>query len=250
MKSQLCLLVDMQESLDPSTSVLYAQVRKAGPSHGHDEEGHLRLKAHPSNVTSVWLGDVTTTLLRVVSGVSTPLVQQSPRFDEQRWIITAKSGDLNLEVESLPYWGFGLITRCYLNKITLRGPLEQRARIVYDLVSSLGHKPWEVSRKGSFNRKIGEYASNEKSWKEHIERAKWDLNEMIENTLSQKGESPEIEIARNALADDNAPAVLRALARLEADSIDIEIEEVDPDGAVYSLDEAHIPLVDLSSEEE
>ena len=73
---------------------------------------------------------------------------------------------------------------------------------------------------------------------------------MIENTLSQKGESPEIEIARNALADDNAPAVLRALARLEADSIDIEIEEVDPDGAVYSLDEEHIPLVDLSSEEE
>ena len=73
---------------------------------------------------------------------------------------------------------------------------------------------------------------------------------MIENTLSQKGESPEIEITRNALADDNAPAVLRALARLEADSIDIEIEEVDPDGVVYSLDEEHIPLVDLSSEEE
>jgi hypothetical protein len=73
---------------------------------------------------------------------------------------------------------------------------------------------------------------------------------MIEETLSAKGNSEEIEIARNALADDNAPAVLRALARLEADSVDIKIEEVDPDGTSLSVDFEEIPLVDLTLEEE
>ena len=57
-------------------------------------------------------------------------------------------------------------------------------------------------------------------------------------------------IARNALADDNAPAVLRALSRIEADSIDVEVEDVSPDGMVLQIDEDAVPFVDLSSEEE
>ena len=240
----------MQGTLDPLTSVLYAQVRKAEASHGHDQNGNLRPKAHPANITPVWLGDIAATLLRVITGITTPQVKQSPRFDEQRWVITAKSGDLDIEIQSQPYWGFGLITRCYVNTITFTGPIEQRARIVFDLVASLGHKPWEISYKGAFNRKIGNVKSNEIMWREHINRAKEDLNEMIEETLSAKGNSEEIEIARNALADDNAPAVLRALARLEADSVDIEIEEVDPDGTSLSVDFEEIPLVDLTLEEE
>ena len=73
---------------------------------------------------------------------------------------------------------------------------------------------------------------------------------MIEATLQAKGDSPEIETARNALADDNAPAVLRALARIEADSIEIEVEDVSPDGMTLTFDEDEIPFVDLSSEEE
>ena len=157
---------------------------------------------------------------------------------------------MDIEIQSQPYWGFGLITRCYVNTISFTGPIEQRARIVFDLVASLGHKPWEISNKGAFNRKIGNVKSNEIMWREHINRAKEDLNEMIEETLSAKGNSEEIEIARNALADDNAPAVLRALARLEADSVDIEIEEVDPDGTSLSVDFEEIPLVDLTLEEE
>jgi len=240
----------MQGTLDPLTSVLHAQVRKAEASHGHDQDGNLRPKAHPANITSIWLGDVAATLLKVVSGISTPQVKQSPRFDEQKWIVTAKSGDLSIEIQSQPYWGFGLITRCYVNTITFTGPLEQRARIVFDLVAALGHKPWEVSFKGAFNKRIGNVKSNENVWREHINRAKEDLNEMIEETLSAKGDSEEIEIARNALADDNAPAVLRALARIEADSIDIEVEEVDPDGKTLSIDFEDIPLVDLTQEEE
>ena len=87
-------------------------------------------------------------------------------------------------------------------------------------------------------------------WREHVKRAKSDLNELIEVTLLEKGNSEDIEVARNALADDNAPAVLRALARIEAESIDIEVEEVDPDGITLKIDEKEIPFVDLSSEEE
>ena len=59
----------------------------------------------------------------------------------------------------------------------------------------------------------------------------------------------DIEIART-LADDNAPAVLRALARIEAESIDVEVEDVSPDGMVLKIDDEAIPFVDLSSEEE
>ena len=84
----------------------------------------------------------------------------------------------------------------------------------------------------------------------HIERARDDLSESIEATLLAKGDCEDIEIARNALADDNAPAVLRALARIEAESIDVEVEDVSPDGMVLKIDEEAIPFVDLSSEEE
>ena len=72
---------------------------------------------------------------------------------------------------------------------------------------------------------------------------------MIETTLLAKGNCDDIEIARNALADDNAPAVLRALARIEAESIEIKVEDVSPDGMTLNFDE-EIPFVDLSSEEE
>ena len=72
---------------------------------------------------------------------------------------------------------------------------------------------------------------------------------MIEETLQAKGDSPEIEIARNALADDNAPAVIRALSRLEAESIDIVVDDVIPDGQVLKIVDDSIPFVDLSQEE-
>ena len=72
---------------------------------------------------------------------------------------------------------------------------------------------------------------------------------MIETTLLQKGDCDDIEVARNALADDNAPAVLRALARLEADSIDVEVEDVKADGSILQI-ENDIPFVDLSTNEE
>ena len=143
-----------------------------------------------------------------------------------------------------------MITKCYANTITLEGPISDRARIIFDLVASLPHKPWEMSWHGRFDSKIGDTKQNSVLWSAHIQRAREDLNEMIEATLQAKGDSPEIETARNALADDNAPAVLRALARIEADSIEVEVEDVSPDGMTLTFDENEIPFVDLSSEEE
>ena len=149
----------------------------------------------------------------------------------------------------ISYWGFGLFTKCYANTISLEGPLEERARIVFDLVSALSHKPWEFSRRGKFNSKVSNIEENHQTWTAHIERAREDLSELIETTLLEKGDCEDIEIARNALADDNAPAVLRALSRIEADSIEIEVEDVIPDGQVLRL-EGDVPFIDLSSNEE
>jgi hypothetical protein len=240
----------MQADMDPLKSILHAQVRNAGPTHGYDQEGYLRPKAHPANISTVYLGDVAQTLLKVMQGNSTPAMVQKPGFDEQRWEFTSRSGDVVMNVESFSYWGFGLLTKCYANTITLEGPLEERARIVFDLVAALPHKPWELSWRRRFDSKVEDCDKNTEQWLSHISRARTDLNELIETTLLAKGDSEDIEIARNALADDNAPAVLRALARIEAESIDIEVEEVRPDGITLKIDEDEIPFVDLSSEEE
>lgn len=240
----------MQEGLEALSSTLYAQVRDAGPTHGYDLEGYLRSKAHPANVSTVYLGDVAQTLLKVMQGNSTPKMENKPGFDEQSWTFSCRAGDVSLSVESFSYWGFGLLTRCYANTIKLEGPLSERTRIVFDLVASLSHKPWEFSRKGKFNSKITNVDNNQSYWQAHIDRAREDLNEMIEVTLLEKGDCEDIEIARNALADDNAPAVLRALARIEADSIEVEVEDINPDGMVLKMDDNSIPFVDLSSEEE
>tara|TARA_B100000941_G_scaffold43252_1_gene26430 strand:+ start:3280 stop:4023 length:744 start_codon:yes stop_codon:yes gene_type:complete len=242
-------LYSMAAVIDPLTSILHAQVKRSGPTHGCDDEGNLRLKAHPSNVSTVYLGDIARTLLTVVQGSSTPIMEKKPGFDEQNWTFSIQSGDVKITVDSFSYWGFGLFTKCYANTITIHGPVSERARIVLDLVASLSHKPWEFARSGKFSSKVCDVEVNTASWLSHTARAKEDLNELIEQTLLVKGESPEIEIARNALADDNSPAVLRALARLEAESIDIEIDDVIPDGQVLQISDDSIPYVDLSEEE-
>ena len=239
----------MEEMLEAVSSTLYAQVRVASPSHGCDGEGYLRPKAHPANISTVYLGDVAQTLLKVVQGASTPVMEKKPGFDEQSWKFNCRSGDVKIVVESYSYWGFGLFTKCYANTIKIEGPLSERTRIVFDLVASLSHKPWEFSRSGKFNSKISCVATNQLKWQAHIDRARSDLNELIELTLLEKGDCEDIEIARNALADDNAPATMRALSRIEADSISIEVEDVTPDGQILPVD-GNIPFIDLSAEEE
>ncbi|MDP6869861.1 MAG: hypothetical protein QGI21_03725 [Candidatus Poseidoniaceae archaeon] len=240
----------MEDSLDPVETILYAQVSQAGPNHGHDEEGFLRPKAHQANIATVWLGDIATTLLRSLEGASTPIMSQRPGFDEQKWELSTTSGSLDVKISSFSYWGFGLFTKCYANIIHINGPLEERARVIFDLVSASNHKPWEFSRAYKFSKKIFSTKENELLWKYHIERARTDLTELIEHTKIELGDSNEIEMARNALADDNAPAVIRALSRMEAESIEIEVEDVIPDGQIMPTGSDEIPIIDLTNEEE
>ena len=280
----------MESHLDSESSTLHAQVRRASAEDGYDSEMNLRGANHPAVIKKIWLGDVCKTLIRVVAGNSTPLVVEVPTFDEQKWKISFSAGDLSVIVESKPYWGFGLMTRCYANTITLKGPLESRAAIILDLAASIPHNPWEVSLRWMFSRRICEVEENEKRWKELITRAKEDLTQKIDevsDALAKVKKSADVEdsnsdisaaesdidAAKMALSDDNAPAVMRAIARIEAsiikadprvdtktDVLDeaedilvehvIDIDDIAEIVVEHVHEEEDIPFVDLTQEEE
>jgi len=280
----------MENHLDGESSILHAQVRRASAEDGYDSEMNLRSANHPAVSKKIWLGDVCKTLIRVVAGNSTPLVMEAPAFDEQKWKISFSAGDLSIIVESKPYWGFGLMTRCYVNTISLKGPLETRAAIILDLTASLSHNPWEMSLRWMFSRKICEVEENEKCWKALINRAKEDLTQKIDRVsdaltkvkgLADVKDSNsdiiaaenDIDAAKMALSEDNAPAVMRAIARIEASIIkadprvdiktnvldeaeDILVEHVIDIGDITEAvvdhihEEEEIPFVDLTQEEE
>jgi hypothetical protein len=278
----------MENYLDAELSILHAQVRKASAEDGYDSEMNLRSANHPAASNKIWLGDVCKTLIRVVAGNSTPLVEEAPAFDEQKWKISFSAGDLSIIIESKPYWGFGLMTRCYVNSIILKGPLESRAAIILDLTASLSHNPWEVSLRWMFARKICAVEENEKRWKALIERAKEDLGEKIDQVsdvlakvrnvdgVKEHGlleAKRDIDAAKMALSEDNAPAVMRAIARIEASIIKadpridiktnvldeaedflvehvIDISDITEVVVEHVHEEEEIPFVDLTQEEE
>ena len=280
----------MENHLDGESSILHAQVRKASAEDGYDSEMNLRSANHPAVIKKIWLGDVCKTLIRVVAGNSTPLVMEAPSFDEQKWKISFSAGDLSIIVESKPYWGFGLMTRCYANTISLKGPLDTRAAIILDLTASLSHNPWEISLRWMFSRKICEVEENEKRWKALINRAKEDLTQKIDQVsdaltkvkgLANVEDSNsdiiaaenDIDAAKMALSEDNAPAVMRAIARIEASIIKadprvdiktnvldeaedilvehvIDIGDITEDVVEHIHEEEDIPFVDLTQEEE
>jgi len=280
----------MENHLDGESSILHAQVRRASAEDGYDSEMNLRSANHPAVSKKIWLGDVCKTLIRVVAGNSTPLVVEAPAFDEQKWKISFSAGDLSIIVESKPYWGFGLMTRCYANTISLKGPLETRAAIILDLAASLSHNPWEISLRWMFSRKICEVEENEKRWKALINRAKEDLTQKIDQVsdaltkvkgLADVEDSnsdilaaeSDIDAAKMALSEDNAPAVMRAIARIEASIIKadprvdiktnvldeaedflvehvIDIGDITEEVVEHIHEEEEIPFVDLTQEEE
>ena len=58
----------------------------------------------------------------------------------------------------------------------------------------------------------------------------------------------EIDLAQQALAEDNTPAVERALSRGEASLlVPIEEDDIDVDGAVLTIED-DIPFVDLTND--
>ena len=238
----------MDEVISPTHSVLLAQVRQADASHKIDtEHGLLRGKHYTGPARVVYLGDVAKAVLAQLTNPDTPVFTQAPGYNEQRWTLVVNSGDLRVEIQSLPYWGWGLLTSGYLNVIRLGGPLAERARLALDTSSALGQSPWEMAHQHAAerwaNRRMGfNLKDNERSWRNLIDSGKNDLTEIIERMCSKAMEvwseavddaqewraiiDDDLHMARQALSEDNAPGVERAMARLEATLIQMSS---DPD---------------------
>ena len=175
----------MDVDLHPERSVLHAQVRKAKSNHCVDEAGrYLRSAHHKGPSSKVYLGDVCETLLKCCVGAETPVFTEVPGFDEQRWMLEFTVGALHVSVQSIPYWGFGLLTSGYRNIIIMRGPVEDRARIIHDLAAAAQHNPWEFAHRGSAEKGLAKTGSslkaNEMLWRAHQKRAKSLLSESIQ----------------------------------------------------------------------
>ena len=132
-----------QVGSDASRTILYAQVNDGQPRMAIDEDGYLRPEGWEGSGGKVFLGDVAQAALRALGPHDPPRFVELPGFDEQRWSLGSHANELTMSISSRPYWGFGLFTGCFLNRIELSGPLGQRARCVHDLVASLGSNPWE-----------------------------------------------------------------------------------------------------------
>jgi len=228
--------------VDGST-ILWAQIRKANPHMGIDGEGLLRPKIHPNAKGKLYLGDVGDAVIRSLGAVDPPEVTEAPSYDEQKWRIDAKKGDLLLSIISRSYWGFGMFSSCILLRIELKGPRSERFRLVYDVWTALKRNPWEPVFRFMWVRATGaSLAAHQDAWMKTIDLAKEDMKEDIaiaaeavgtaqdkfdkndddiegynreEAELALKNSSREIEIAHAALLDRNAPAVERALGRVE-----------------------------------
>ena len=240
-------VVDATIGLDPNKTILWAQVREGQPQMSIDIEGRLRPAGIKDNST-VYLGDVARAALRSLGPADPPFFESKPGYDEQRWRFSTSSGDVSMVVLSDSYWGFGLVARCFVNQIEITGPLALRARIVHDIAATLGRNPWEPSWTSRFEKKTRATISEHRSaWEGLIHYARDEMNEEITN-LSEKVSAlrgdedielilnqaeQDLDEARAALADLNAPAVERALARANQ-----ALVEADPATEVRSSEAA------------
>lgn len=281
----------MREALGADSSVLFSQVKKATADHKIEPESNLLRSKHFHIGKPVYLGDVAIRLLSQLSQPDTPFFIQPPSFNEQIWRFTCKSSSLSISVESISYWGFGLFNSGYLNRIEITGPLQERAKVFFDLVATLSHNPWEFSHRSSARRVMKKESisleENEKSWRHLIQVASSDIEEkisimaerasMVEKRMalnkdvknwnqqnanaSLQSALHDLDVSRAAHADDNSPAVGRALARVEASLISADpatqLETSDEmqdghsmDGQILQFGDAvideNVDIVDLS----
>lgn len=205
----------------------------------------------PEGVATLFLGDVVDSLLRCFGAHEPPTLTQPPGFDQQKWVMVVKDSTMRIEVRSRSYWGFGLFDSCFLNELIIEGPLEKRARFVFDLLASLGRNPWEPAF-GIMWRRATKASGNEhrEAWEGLVKYAREQMHEEahkyvqrleeLEGKFDEYGEGDfknwtvseakghaeearrQIEIARNALHDNNAAGFERALARAEAALIEAD----------------------------
>ncbi len=285
----------MREIHGAESSILFAQVKKANSDHKIEPESNLLRSKHFHIGKPVYLGNVAIRLLSQLSQPDTPFFVQPPSFNEQIWRFTCKSSSLSISVESISYWGFGLFNSGYLNRIEITGPIQERAKVFFDLVAALSHNPWEFRHQRHAGKVMQKESlsieGNEKSWRYLLQLASSQMEEQIaimaqrakivekrvasnkDNDNSDQRMSHaslqsalhDLEVARSAHADDNSPAVERALARVEASlisaepSVQLEIDEVaqrdaQVEGHIMQFGEDEIDdkvdTVDLSEDEE
>ena len=248
-------IVETRESV---SICLWAQVESAMPKMEVDSENCLRMVAGKSKIGSVILGDVAQSFIRALGPSDPPVLQSGLRFDEQRWEILASAFGVEMSIKSEPYWGFGIFTKCFLNKICISGSRASVDRIVFDALASLGRNPWEPFWRSRFEKKSGfDLDAHEKTWRECELRAARVMRDMLDEITSLHITDKEgvpasvlsnIETARLALQDRNGQAferaVSRALSNLKVkDGFDLE--------GVYSgwgilLDTEEVPVVDLT----
>jgi hypothetical protein len=285
----------MREIHEAESSVLFAQVKKANSDHKIEPESNLLRSKHFPIGKPVYLGNVAIRLLSQLSQPDTPFFVQPPSFNEQIWRFTCKSSSLSISVESISYWGLGLFNSGYLNRIEITGPIQERAKVFFDLVAALSHNPWEFRHQRHAGKVMQKESlsieGNEKSWRHLLQLASSQMEEQIaimaerakivekrvasnkdnDNSDQQMSHASlqsalhDLEVARSAHADDNSPAVERALARVEASlisaepSAQLEIDEVvqrdaQVDGHIMQLEgdeiDDEVDTVDLSEDEE
>lgn len=237
--------------LNSKESLLHAQVRSGDPEMKIDADGRLRHANFPGAEGSLYLGDIGDALLRCFGVHEPPRVTKIPGFDQQIWRVIISDVELSVTIESRPYWGFGLFSSCFLNSIHMVGPLNRRARLVFDLCASLGRNPWEAKWMGRFVKSTNISADVEKyTWESLIERGQADLNDSIDAVRSKAHElekelpllaelAPdgwegdlaleeigaalaECDVASDALHDRSAAGVERALSRAESHIIEAD----------------------------
>ncbi|MCH1423238.1 MAG: hypothetical protein L7U62_07110 [Candidatus Poseidoniaceae archaeon] len=269
---------------DGDSFVVYAQVGKAKANHCVElDTGFLRPKSFRLPNKVVYLGDVATHALSHLQHPETPHFSEQPAFNEQRWSFTTQSGALRMEVTSRSYWGFGLFNSGYLNRLTIDASPASFARLLFDLSASLSHRPWEFAHAAAATRFLSKMKggitvqSNEDAWKHGLEMARAVFEEQL-YAVEEQGQRVEkrvrlaqdnqhwsaqkanvaidaamydLDIARGALADSNAPAFERAIARAEASFI-----EADPDtrsglsnGYSDETPQGHILPIDAAEDE-
>ncbi len=215
--------------VDPGRSILYAQVTDSDPRMAFDEEGFMHRIGTKGSFGKAYLGDVTRVALRSMGSHGPPKFTKLPRIDEQNWEMDCSTDSLRVKIASKHYWGFGLFSKCFLNKITIEGELPTRARYAMDIAASLGRNPWEPARVRAFERATSaSMEAHTSSWEGLISIARESFSEDIaslqDSIHRMKGVSESsdhmleeaegaLERAREALADKNAPAVERALSR-------------------------------------
>ncbi len=281
--------------------VLIGQVTKAKSNHRVEKSTRLlRNDKFLGNSEIVYLGNIASAIIATLESPDTPEFLELPGYNEQKWQLKTVSGPLTVTITSDSYWGLGLLTSGYLNVIELNGPTSVVARLVFDLVSSTSWQPWRFKHDRSARKYLAKsypkvtVKSNEKTWLNLIEVCRDATNELIivmeqaiqnvekkiraidelEGWSKSKAEVSiasakyDLNIAREALQDQNIPSVERAVARIEAvlieanpDNamneensglvIDKNLESIrfDEDLVIKQEDDESIPLVDLTESE-